>query len=292
MLIKALGDMPLTPRLAVLRAVTAMSSGAWQEARARWRAVLQMEPAHPAAAARIALCDEKIAQAAESAALQATLDDFISLGRNCEFGLLQKQYGSDQPGLLRWAQVRPPALLAALRGGLAGLGDPDSTKLSLHREQYILQDETYGIGFHTFIHETAGPSTDVHRKQSRRLRLLKDKLLHDLREAKRVFVYQNAVLPDEQAIEIYLALRGLGPALLLCVREAQGDERPATLRHLAPDLMLGTVTHEGLRPEGRWTICEQQWVSMIQDVHQHWVAAKMSASRPEPSIFETDPRAE
>ena len=44
--------------------------------------------------------------------LPTLLNSFESLGDNCEFGFVQRKFGTEPAGLLRWAIASPAALVA------------------------------------------------------------------------------------------------------------------------------------------------------------------------------------
>ncbi len=263
-LAKARADFPLDIGIAVASAHVAEASQAWRVAQSRWESVLRLAPQHPTATAKVEECKRQSNQ--EKSELVKILDKFVSLGRNCEFGLLQKSFGSESPGLLRWASTRPEVLLQGLRNKFARLGDEATTEIFSEGEEFIVRDRCYGFLLHTFINVSAGSADSIFRKQCRRTRILVDKLVDQLRAGRKIFVYQHPELNDELAVDIYDALREYGSGVLLCVRTAGGS--PAgRVRLLRPMLMVCEIEREGAKPDGSWNICTENWLEICQDAH-------------------------
>jgi hypothetical protein len=259
-------------QLAVISAHIAQRGGHETEALRRWQAVLALAPDHQAARLHIERIEAALANAAvQDSGLREMFDGFTSLGRNCEFGLLQKSFGSDQGSLFRWAQTHPNRLAQLLRKRLAGLGDLDGTALELSpTSEYHAKDTATGVIFHTATYKADGDETAIKTRLCRRLRLLRDKLLHELGEARQIYVCQHRDLADQQALRIHDALLGFGPNRLMCVRAAVRDEAPGSYRLLRPGLMLGVISHEGCRGPSRWDICTSEWQALCEAAHGLW----------------------
>ncbi len=155
---------------------------------------------------------------------------FDSLGDNCELALAQRHYGVELPlGLLRWSGTDHGKLLAGLSNGFEGLGIPETTKVVWNTTDYRL--ETPYLSMHTTVIEQRNEDdlSDIHHAGCATLRLLRRKLLRDIADARRIFVFRTedrAFGPPEMRA-LHTALRGLGPASLLCVtrRREQPDSR-------------------------------------------------------------------
>ena len=280
LLVSAIAAFPNDNRLSTLAAAVAMGAGQYEEGLRRWRAVLEAAPNHPSAAARIAHCERKLHEESNfDPAKKWLLDQFTSLGRNCEVGLLQKSFGADRMGLLRYAQTPPGGLLIALQSRFRDIGNPGRTQISLVKNfEYNVFDTGSGIGFHTMEYKTDAAESAVLKKQCRRLRILCDMLIHELTRARQIFVYQNADLPDETACKIHDSLLAYGPNVLLCVREAKEGETGGSHRLLRPNLMLGLIDHEGARSEIVWDICTDQWEALLRTAFEQWRSPDINPS--------------
>jgi hypothetical protein len=75
------------------------------------------------------------------------------------------------------------------------------------------------------------------------LRLLRRKLLHDIRGAKRIFVYK-ATNPDfglAEMFQLHKALRAIGPASLLCVTLGKPEQSNLGVEQLGAGLYSGLI---------------------------------------------------
>jgi tetratricopeptide (TPR) repeat protein len=173
---------------------------------------------------------------------------FESLGGNllgCEFGGVQRAFGAEPLGLLRWTEMGPEQIIAALEGRFDGVGTPDFTVLSLHehhgQKEYITGDKRFGIASHTFINETAIAWERMFTQSCRRIRYLKDKLIEDLTNGTKIFVYKTSLrnLTEAEIDRLYEALQLYGRNTLLYVRYADATRPDAALEQVKPGLMIG-----------------------------------------------------
>jgi tetratricopeptide (TPR) repeat protein len=172
---------------------------------------------------------------------------FESLGERCDFGAVQRHYGVEPLGLLRFAFSRYEPLLAALEDRFAAVGTAADTGFELWQDETILVMKKYGIVFHTFVYQTelATPEKrDAFRqKQRRRLFFLKNKLVSDLEEPQKIWVYTNDErVADDDVLRLFAALRSYGPNSLLYVRPATADHSAGTVERLQDGLYAGYYT--------------------------------------------------
>ncbi len=122
-----------------------------------------------------------------------------SLGTNCEFGLLQRRFGAEPPGLLRFNATESTSLVSALLQRFEGMGDPENTQLTtLGNGEYFLEDRRWGLGMHTFLFEGQTNPSELYEKLCKRVGFLKRKMLEDLEEARKVFVFLDSKLSLEE----------------------------------------------------------------------------------------------
>jgi hypothetical protein len=172
---------------------------------------------------------------------------FESLGDNCEFGLVQRLCGAEPMGLLRFANINLPNLLRALASRFDKLGDPKNLVL-LHpngkRQEYKVRDSAYGLVYHTWQRPGMCDPQALLAEQVSRLHFLRRKLLEDLTEARKVFVWKrNDATSEAEARALHAALLAYGPNTLLWVTEpdpASGD-MPGVVKQVAPGLFHGTT---------------------------------------------------
>jgi len=153
-------------------------------------------------------------------------EQFESLGQNCEFGLVQRHMGAEPLGLLRFAGIALADLLVGLRCRFSGLGEELAVRTSPAASgvpEYMIEEERYHIGIHTFEPVTATTPEELRAEHFRRLILLQRHFLGRLDAADHIFVYQR---PGEIAVAearaLHLALQAFGPNALLFVDQAPG----------------------------------------------------------------------
>jgi tetratricopeptide (TPR) repeat protein len=169
---------------------------------------------------------------------------FESLGERCDFGAVQRGFGVEPLGLLRFAWTRFDSLIAALNDRFDAVGTVDDTDFALYGDETILKMKQYDLIFHTFVHRVAEEPPEkqeaFRQQQRRRLLFLKDKLIADLEEPQKICVYStNDWASDDHAAQLFAALRAYGPNSLLFVRPARDDRQLGTVEVLEDGLYAG-----------------------------------------------------
>jgi tetratricopeptide (TPR) repeat protein len=280
---------------AIEYAMIANRRGDWPSAVTRWSAAQTRFPDHRDIAQRLGeaqlrLVDVEDADKQEQsgsptlasvAAMVASIDGapdrgamhqivmrFESLGGDserggCEFGLFQREYGAEPLALLRWSTMRHFEIIPALEAEFEGVGLPENTDLVLGPPQndpeYFTTDKRFGMRMHTFVRAAEVPFDTMYRQVCRRLQFLKDKLLGDLREAEKIFVYNSYPndLDDEQIDRLFRAIRGYGDTTLLYVRSANDAHPEGTVIEREPGLLIGHI--DSPTKSGRSTVGAQPW---------------------------------
>jgi hypothetical protein len=195
-------------------------------------------------------------------------------GHGCEFGLVQRKFGAEPLGLLRWADLGADAegLIAALTTEFAGIGEPEHTELVTlpngGRNEYWTRDRRYWMAMRAFIFEDEIPHDKMNAQACRRLQYLRHKLTEDLREGRKIFVYKNMWrnLTDDELSRLHGAVRRFGDNTLLYVRFADASSRGGTVRAKEPGLMVGYIEHFAFspknEPQGEATLA---WLGLCQE---------------------------
>ncbi len=284
----------------VTHARVAMARMAWEEAVRRWEAIEAAFPGHPTATRMKRQCAEKVQFLGADEALSslaaapprpapatggdwqlergdpAALADFLmrfeSLGPNCEFGFLQKGFGAEPLGLLRWAGTSTNALIQALRHRFEGVGDPAQTTLTTKNRLYFANDERFGLRIHTGIREGEMPPETVLDKQCRRMAFLRDRLLADLASQDKIFVFAPYDIEDEALARISALMSQYGPNSLLCIKLADAAHDSGAVAHPSDRLTVGYAARKGWVWEHghqRWIIDRDQWLSFLEAAWRH-----------------------
>jgi len=169
---------------------------------------------------------------------------FESIGERCDFGAVQRHFGVEPLGLLRFAWSRIDSLVGALDDRFNAVGTVDDTGFERFGDETILLMKKYGLVFHTFVYgvdqETSDKREAFYQQQRRRLLFLKDKLIADLEEPQKIYIYAtNEYAADDDVARLHAALRAYGPNSLLYVRPER-DGRPAgTVEQIEDGLYAG-----------------------------------------------------
>ena len=172
---------------------------------------------------------------------------FENLGERCDFGAVQRHYGVEPLGLLRFAYTDYDPLIAALEDRFAVVGTEADTGFHLYGDEHILKMRKYGLVFHTFVYEGDLP-TDQQREtfrsqQLRRLVFLRDKLVADLEDPQKIYIYStDSRIADTDIARLYAALRRYGRNSLLYIRPATTDRPAGMVERLDDDLFAGYFT--------------------------------------------------
>ncbi len=206
-----------------------------------WRARLdQADAATPAFEIPAILLEDTVAT---DRATRDLLMRFESLGDTCEFGILQRRFGAEPLGLLRWASVDPPDLLAALRSRFEGVGTPEQTTIGVTNGAYWLLDTRFNFYFATFTLEKFEPREPFYVDQCQRVRFLRRSMLETLEAGKSILVYKyDPAYSTAQLFELHDAVRSYNQrAMLLGVRLQQPDHPSGSVEVLREGLLAGYI---------------------------------------------------
>lgn len=285
--IAALEAFPDDVRLLRQYANLAMRGGDWNEAVRRWEDAANLWPDNALVKRSLDRARQHVADQQPASAEIDTGDSgrffarFESLGGDvggCEFGFVQRKFGSSSLSLLRWSNVSVEALTEGMQSGFQGLGEIGNTELRTFkqapdREEYRVWDAKYGLFAHTFISTTEAPADKVLQQTVRRLTYLKGKLLEELGTAKKVFVYKignQSPTPVDDAVmrAIFAGARQYGAVTLMCVLKEDAGHPAGSVRKIEDSLYVGYVKYFMYAAPGREgeTIDYQAWQTICTDV--------------------------
>jgi tetratricopeptide (TPR) repeat protein len=225
---------------------------------------------------RLADLKDIVDLAADRWPIEASEDDeamftkFEPLGANCEFGMVQRRFGVEPLGLLRWADIRPDPLIMALNTRFAGVGDPDRTNIRRWHSPFRHEDEWNVIAHPYFSMHTHIPVDELRKEEEferirRRLVYLRDELIADLEDGEKIFLYKERGfrITSEQIFEIYEALRTYNPHNRLFVVHLANDEHaPGEVYNLADGLLAGCLEVDAMAAE-RQFIPFETWHKVV-----------------------------
>lgn len=192
---------------------------------------------------------------------------FEGLGDNCEFGIVQRHFGAEPLGLLRWAGVDDiTLLLTALNARFEGFGETDTLE---HRilpgwDKYVAIDRKYGLYFHTDFCPTNDPVTLrlMAEKEVARFRFLRAKLIADLIDGEKIFVYrQKEALSDEWLNELSGTLSKYGERTKLLYVQEIANGRSGEVDKINDRLYRGYIDH--LSAEDPPRVNFAAWINLL-----------------------------
>jgi hypothetical protein len=189
------------------------------------------------------------------------LSAFESLGEDCEFGLMQRHYLVEPPlSLFRWGGAPVDSLIQGLDSGFDGIAEPDSTDLVWDGKEYFLRTPFVTMHTQCLVQQDVAGQAEVLRCGRATLRILRRKLLKDIADAKRIFVFKslNPGFGEVEMHRLHTALRRIGPACLLCVNLARPGQPVGRTQRVADRLYAGYVDRFVIPngPFDQWlTIC-------------------------------------
>ncbi len=182
----------------------------------------------------------------------ALFDGFLSLGEDCEFGIVQRHFGSETIDLLHFAQVPIDGLIAALKARFAALDSPAALQLGTGATgEYEVVLPAYHLRFHTELPSATVTAERAMEVVTRRLFLLRRKFLDELEEGGRTLVYKSrprAKVSKAKIRELLATVRQFGPHRLLWVTRAARTRVPGTAKLLEEGLAHGYMDRFTVRP--------------------------------------------
>jgi hypothetical protein len=155
---------------------------------------------------------------------------------------VQRRNGAEPLGLFRFASAPLPLLLNALAGRFDGMGAPErlAIEVSPNGREYMVFERIFGFRYHAWVKVQEKTPEEVLEREVRRLPFLARKLLADLAEGSKLFVFHGMEpLSEAQAFGLSRAIRAYGPGTLLWVEQADADNPPGSVRRIGDGLLKG-----------------------------------------------------
>lgn len=195
---------------------------------------------------------------------------FESLGDDCEFGLIQRAARAEPIGLFRFAGAGSvPNMINLLNTDFEALGDPEYTRLfTLPNGEYGVRDERGFYIVHTFVRAGTVVEDVFLQQQIRRIKFLRRKLIEDLTNSEKIFIYKTTCsqLTEEEAFGLHRGLQRYGTNTLLGVSMEDSDRRAGTIIELRENLMLGFVD-KMMHSKTAQGLSLETWFKLLRDAH-------------------------
>jgi tetratricopeptide (TPR) repeat protein len=274
----------------------------WVEALARWTVAQDRFPqeqqfAHRVYEARMRVTDADPAASAALAQLAPApmpdpdstdqnvrdlvmqFESFGGRGLGCEFGIFQRDCGGEPLGLLRWADMPYDMLLATLRNRFEGVGSAERTELFVSavsggRGEYCTTDRRGMMFMRTFVYEDQAPFEKMQVSAFNRLRFLTRKLIDDLEEGTKIFVFRltDRDLTTREIDDLHAAMRAYGSNTLLYVRLDDDTHPNGTVEAVRPGLLVGYMDRFKLSRTNQLSSAPptSSWLAICRNAYSLW----------------------
>ena len=149
-----------------------------------------------------------------------------------------------------------------------GVGDPEYTTLTVQEREYWTGDKRFGLTSHTFVNPNSISMDAFFPKQCKRLRFLWDKLVQDLSDAQKIFVFLAYTDPvATMAREFHAAIRRYGHGQLLFVRANIDGVEAGHVEQVDEGLMFGYLDRYGHVGSAGWNISYELWLTVCRKAH-------------------------
>jgi hypothetical protein len=178
------------------------------------------------------------------------LESFESFGDNCEFGFVRNAHDARTIGLFKFASTSIDSLIDVLTTRFSALTLPDRVDLTVelrspaHRRfsEYVVVLHAYGIEYHAGALKEESTFEEVEANQRKRVALLSRKMIEDLEEGAKIFVFKSrSIAPRSKVDELVSRMREYGPATLLWITPCEDGRPPGRVEEVHDGLLRGYV---------------------------------------------------
>ena len=187
----------------------------------------------------------------EQRTVMMTFESLGGIVTGCEFGAVQRAFGAEPLGLLRWTGMSMDTLIDMLERRFKDIGNRATTEIGYYdlgeRREYSVRDKTFGFIGHTHVYDNEMDEKTIFDQVTKRMSFLTRKLLDDLTRREKIFLFKNTIRePYPEEIErLHLAMRSYGGNLLLLVTATNEQNPNTTLKVLHDNLWLGYMDFNG-----------------------------------------------
>lgn len=168
---------------------------------------------------------------------------FESLGANCEFGLVQRYFGAEPLGLLRWPALNVAGLLDSLKNEFAELsGIANFSLIPGPKGDWDVQTPNFSL--HLYTKMGSVDEDTLLQSVFRRITFMRRSLLETLEEAEKVVVFKEWQfrMSDADISAMDEAVKRYNPAnRFLAVRLSTPDNPPGAVSEVEPRLWSAYV---------------------------------------------------
>jgi len=175
------------------------------------------------------------------------VEQFVSLGINCELGIVQRNCKAEPLGLFRFGMTPMRGLIDALRCNFDTISDADQLACRLLRNsEFITTHKRFGFEFHTGMKADAVAEDVMRKKVTVHFSYLARMLMEQLTAGEKIFVFRPLTtdVPEDEAYELSAQMRRFGPTTLLWAAWSADPALVGTVNWRVPgELMVGYLDH-------------------------------------------------
>lgn len=178
---------------------------------------------------------------------RSLVEQFQSLGENCEFGFLQRFFAAEPLDLFRFSGVTPGGIAAALETRFSAFQDLENLVIEFEgsfengQPQMVVAVKAYGFRFHAGNMPADTSFDDIKSAQRKKLLLLARKLLEDLAGGERIFLCRYGAEYAQDVARLAEIMQTFGPTNLLWVTLAEPAKPSGTVERISDGLMRGYI---------------------------------------------------
>jgi hypothetical protein len=134
---------------------------------------------------------------------------------------------------------------------------------------------------HTFVDADSMPRDRMYAQVCRRLQYLREKLIADLENPTKVFVYRDHKrnLTHDQLSALHAALRSYGDTTLLYVRYQDEAHPNGTVEVVKPGLIIGYIDRFVLDRDGNTIgLPTASWLTICRETWRLWPTAQQTTA--------------
>lgn len=190
-----------------------------------------------------------------------------------EFVRVQRACGLEPRGLLATATLDEETLIRLLESDFDGIGDPGHVLVGpgTGSDEWWIRDPRHALAIRSGIRIAEAPLSRLTRRLRARLSFLRERLLDDLAEGARIFVFRATGVPASEARlnRLEAALQAHGDARLLYVRAPDATHPPGSVRMREGGGLIGCLEPpaNAANPdvEGWLALCGRAWRILDQE---------------------------
>jgi hypothetical protein len=228
---------------------------------------------------------------AETPDPRTLMTGFENIGDNCEFGLVQRYFGAEPLGLLRFADYGDffnlIRLLENRFDGLGGVGTLSAQLVSSIARlehgaletgsEFYLSDLQRRYSFHTWKGESVQGEAEALREAEHKLTYLRRKMIERLEQSSRIWLIKRTRQTDPHEIfSLHAALKSYGPNRLFWVRSAKAGRPAGSVEWIAEGLLCGYSDQDHLHPH---VFDPVRWLDLCENAHRAF-ADRMDETAP------------